>query len=96
MPILIFNILMLEKVAEQSLIRQRKWSSYLEHFTLALTGLEEPSERPNLINPLVKLEHQYVSPDLIHQNILVAKKYPALLRFYGISTIVGYTYQIYI
>ena len=40
-------------VAEQSLIWQLKRSCYLQHFTLALTGLDWRSERPYPINRLV-------------------------------------------
>ena len=40
-------------VAEQSMTRQLKRSCDLEHFTLALTGLDGWSERPDPINQLV-------------------------------------------
>ena len=42
-------------VAEQSLIQQLKQLSDLQYSTLALTGLNRQSKRPNLISQLVML-----------------------------------------
>ena len=62
-------------MAEQPVTWQLKRSSDQKHSTLALTGINRQSEKPDPINRLVML-----NPDTILQIVHVVKRYPTLLH----------------